>query len=265
MVNAKLINKWNEWSETWYPIYRTDEVISGIIRNPESAFHPATYAMLRQACPTLEGKRICVPSSGNNHAAFAFHLMGASVTSVDISERQIANSAAIAAKHGWDIQFICDNTMTLGEIPSNAYDLVYTSNGVHVWIDDLSAMYRSIHRILTDGGTYLMLDVHPFNRPFDKGSQTPTIVKSYDATGPIVIDDIPLYNWRMQDLMNAMITAGLRLDQIEEMFAEDGSFWIDDSIHDVDSFSAEELEDLCDWRSNPMAALPQWLSIKAKK
>ncbi|MBD3919836.1 class I SAM-dependent methyltransferase [Paenibacillus sp. PR3] len=264
-MNTNVKHRWNEWSETWYPIYRTEEVIASIVRHPESAFHPTTCAMLQQACPSLEGKRICVPSSGDNHAVFASHLMGASVSSVDISERQLENSAAIAVRHGWDIRFICDDTMTLGQLNSAEYDLVYTSNGVHVWISDLTAMYSSIHRILKEGGTYLMSDVHPFNRPFGKANETPAIVKPYDASGPIVIDDVPLYHWRMQDLMNAMIASGLHLHQIEEMYAEDGSFWIDDSIQDKSAFSAEELQALADWRTNPMAALPQWLSIKAVK
>ena len=40
-------NSWNEWSVTWYERYRTDEAISKIIKHPESAFHPATYAMIK--------------------------------------------------------------------------------------------------------------------------------------------------------------------------------------------------------------------------
>src|SRR5690606_36066970 len=112
-----------------------------IIQQPESAFHKTTFAMIRKAFPSLEGKRICVPSSGDNHAVFAFHLMGAKVTSCDISQRQLDNSAAIAREHGWDIEFICDNTMELGKVRNGEYDFVYTSNGVHVWISDLAAMY----------------------------------------------------------------------------------------------------------------------------
>lgn len=36
-----------------------------------------------------------MPSSGDNYAVFAFHLMGAIVTSCDIAERQVENSACI--------------------------------------------------------------------------------------------------------------------------------------------------------------------------
>ncbi|MDR9854705.1 class I SAM-dependent methyltransferase [Paenibacillus sp. VCA1] len=214
----KIKEAWNRWSDTDFAKYRSDERIAKLIANPESAFHHTTYDMLREMMPDLRGKRVCVPSSGDNHAVFAFHLMGANVTSVDISERQLENGASIARKHGWGIEFICDDTMALSKIPSGEYDLVYTSNGVHVWIHDLGSMYRNIARILKPEGHYLMYDVHPFTRPFGDRTDVITVVKPYDAIGPF--GEIPTYAWRMQDFMNALISSGLNMKRVEEMYAE---------------------------------------------
>jgi len=256
-------DNWNQWSDTWYPKYRTEEAISKIIKTPESAFHPITYAMIQRALPNLQDKRVCVPSSGDNHAVFAFHLMGAKVTSCDISEKQLENSSSIAHKHGWGIEFICDDTMKLSNIKSGEYDFVYTSNGVHVWIHDLNAMYQNIHRILKTSGSYIMFDIHPFLRPFGtEASEKITVVKPYDSIGPF--GDVPTFKWRIQDIMNAMISSGLNVSHMEEMYAEDGSFWVDRSDEEK-QLSKEELESLCNWQSNPLAALPQWLSIFAVK
>ena len=94
--------------------------------------------------PVLEGKRILVPSSGDNHAAFAFHLLGAQVVSTDISQRQIDHAKDIAAKHGWSIEFAVSDTMTLTNLPDSSFDMVYTSNGVFVWIHDLPGMFSAI-------------------------------------------------------------------------------------------------------------------------
>ncbi|MEK8130704.1 class I SAM-dependent methyltransferase [Paenibacillus filicis] len=265
MNNSNLKEIWNNWSETWYQKYRTDQAISKIINNPESAFHHTTYAMIKHVCPDLHGKRICVPSSGDNHAVFAFHLLGASVTSIDISERQLENSAAIAQKHGWDIEFICDDTMELSKISSNEYDFVYTSNGVHVWIHDLCSMYQNIHRILKANGTYIMFEVHPFTRPFGDDTEKLTVVRPYDSIGPFIIEHVPRHTWRIQDLMNAVISSGLCIHHVEEMYAEDGSFWIDESADEENTLSNEEFDRLCNWQLNPRAALPQWLSITAVK
>ncbi|MBE1446764.1 class I SAM-dependent methyltransferase [Paenibacillus sp. OAS669] len=256
---------WNEWSDTWYRQYRTEEAIAKLIDNPASAFHPAAFALLNKALPSFQGKKICVPSSGDNHAVFAFHLLGAQVTSCDISERQLENSEAIARQYGWDIEFVCDDTMELSKLQSGAYDLVYTSNGVHIWIHDLASMYTQIHRILKDQGAYLMYDVHPFNRPFGKNTDTLQVVYPYDSIIRYEKDEVPRYAWRVQDLLNAIVSSGLSLRQIEEMADEAGSFWIDGSQQERDGVTKEELDRLRSWQSNPLAALPQWLSIYAVK
>lgn len=259
---SKIKEAWNKWSDTDFAKYRSDERISKLITHPESAFHPTTYSMIKEVFPNLEGKRICVPSSGDNHAVFAFHLMGATVTSVDISERQLNNGAAIAHKHGWDIEFICDDTMELSKIKSDDYDFVYTSNGVHVWINDLNAMYRNIFRILRSGGTYIMYEVHPFTRPFGDDTKQLTVVKPYDSVGPF--GEIPIYTWRMQDMMNAMITSGLSIKHIEELYAEYNTYWFEVS-GERERLPKEEIDKLYQWDHNPLAAIPQWLSIYALK
>ena len=90
---------WNETSDSeWYRSLRNDEKISRLKEKPESAFHPAVNEMIRKYLPDLEGKHILLPSSGDNHAAFAFALMGAHVTSADISERQLENASVVAEK-----------------------------------------------------------------------------------------------------------------------------------------------------------------------
>ena len=77
---------WNETSDSeWYRSLRTDETITRLKEKPESAFHPAVYELIRRDLPDLKGKHILLPSSGDNHAAFALAMMGAQVTSADIS------------------------------------------------------------------------------------------------------------------------------------------------------------------------------------
>lgn len=263
-MGNKVKELWNKWSDTDWAKYRTDEKIAKLIQRPESAFHPATYSMINKVFPSLQGKRICVPSSGDNHAVFAFCLMGAKVTSSDLSERQLEHAAAIAHKNGWDIEFICDDTMELSRIESGAYDLVYTSNGVHVWIGDLHSMYKSVHRILANNGAYISYDVHPFMRPFGNETNAITVVRPYDATGPHEHEGVPRYSWRMKDIVNAVVSSGLHLKHMEEMAAEYGTFWFESS-GEREQMSNEQLDSLYNWESNPLAAFPQWLSIYATK
>ena len=249
---------WNETSDSeWYRSLRTAEKIRLLKEKPESAFHPAVYELIRKYLPDLNGRRILLPSSGDNHAAFALAMMGARVTSADISERQLENASVIAGQLGLDIEFICDDTMKLSHIPDQAYDMVYTSNGTLSWISDIDSMYRNICRVLKPGGYSVMYDMHPFNRPFSGDAwKVPQIVKSYH-------DVLPNLHWRLQDLVNSQIRAGLNICEMAELPAMDASFWF--TYAELQQKSLEELEGINDWKKNPMAALPAWVTLVSKK
>ena len=259
---------WNEGAAKYSALVHSEKRMAHIAENPANAFHHTTWDLIRTHMPDLQGKRICVPSSGDNHAVFAFAMLGAQITSCDISENQLANAERVAKQYGWDqsIEFVCADTMKLACIADDAYDFVYTSNGVHVWIDDLPGMYRNIHRIMKPGGTYILYEIHPMLRPFDGNMH---VVKPYGAVGPHESEQEIKFAWRIMDIMNAMLDAGLCVKHIEEMDHEkdyDWPFWL--TLADLQNgvtATREEVDAMYDWRRNPAAALPNWLSIVAKK
>ena len=259
---------WDAYSEKWAAFNHSEKILRPVFDNPSRAFHSKTWELIRKYVPDLKGKRICVPSSGDNLAVFAFALSGASVTSCDISENQLACAKQIAAREGLDsaIEFICADTMKLDGIPDDQYDLVYTSNGVHVWLDDLPSMYANIHRILKKGGLNILYEIHPYLRPFDENLQ---IVKPYDATGPFEDEMTVNFHWRLQDIMNAMMHSGLHLEHFEEMFDEkdyERPFWLKTAdILDGVRASRDEVDKMYDWRENPRMALPNWICLVGRK
>lgn len=251
-------NQWNITSDSqWYNSLRTDEKINELVKQPEIAFHPQVYALIKKYLADIKGKKILLPSSGDNHAAFALALMGAEVTSADISERQLENAAVIADKLKLNIEFVCENTMELSNTKDDTYDLVYTSNGTHTWITDLSGMYRNICRVLKKGGYSIMYDIHPFNRPFTgEPWKQPQIIKSYS-------DVYPSCHWRVQDLINSTALAGLNIKEVAELQAVNASFWF--TYDELVKQDADTLTNVNQWECNPMAALPAWLSIVSQK
>ena len=79
-VIDKMIDEWNKIADSeWYMSYRTEEVIKKIINEPETVFYKQTWNVIKTALKDIKGKKVCVPSSGNNHAAFAFAVMGANL------------------------------------------------------------------------------------------------------------------------------------------------------------------------------------------
>lgn len=211
---------WNETADAdWYQSLRTDEKIGELVKEPANAFHPSVHQLINKYMPDLHGKKVLLPSSGDNHAAFSFALLGAEVTSADISEKQLEHAKEIANKLNLGICFVCDDTARLSSIEDNSFDLVYTSNGTHTWIADIAAMYTNIYRVLKPTGLSIMFDIHPFNRPFTgEPWKEPKIIKSYEET-------MPHGHWRVQDLVNAMTGAGLSIKEMEELQVVNASFW----------------------------------------
>ena len=257
-IKERIKAYWDETSDSeWYRSLRSDETIGRLKEKPESAFHPAVRELIRKYLPDLEGRRVLLPSSGDNHAAFALAMMGARVTSADISERQLENASAVAKRLSLDIEFVCDDTTELLRIPDQTYDMAYTSNGTLSWISDVEGMYRNISRVLKKGGYSLTYDMHPFNRPFSgEAWKAPRIVKSYH-------DVFPKLHWRLGDIVNAEIKAGLNICEMAELPAEDASFWF--PYAELREKKPEELAGINDWKRNPMAALPAWIALVSEK
>lgn len=266
MTVEKNKQRWNESAAVWAAWNHSPKVLNPVLEDPWKAFHSGVKELLQRCVPDFSGRKICVPSSGDNLAVFAFALMGAKVTSCDISENQLANAEKVAAKAGLDIEFICTDTRTLAGLPDGAFDLVYTSNGVHVWIDDLPAMYQNIFRVLKPGGLNLSFELHPFRRPFGEGMK---VVKPYDCVGPFEGDSDITFAWRVQDLLNAVMGSGLRLLEVAELFAEknyDNPFFLSTKqLAEGVTLPREEVDRLYDWRQNPEMALPAWLVWAARK
>lgn len=147
--------------------------------------------------------------------------------------------------------------MKLANISNQTYDMVYTSNGTLSWISDLDGMYSNIYRVLKEGGYALMYDMHPFNRPFSgEAWKEPHLVKSYK-------DVFPDLHWRIQDIINSQIKAGLSICELAELPAIDASVWF--TYDELQNKTPEELEGINDWKKNPLAALPAWLTLISKK
>lgn len=259
---------WDDYSDHYLRFNHSERILNPVLENPERAFHKETFSLLKKHLGAFEGKNVLVPSSGDNLAVFAFALMGANVVSADLSQNQLDGARKMAERIGihHKIRFVKADTMRLQGIEDNAFDLVYTSNGVHVWIDDLKSMYENILRVIKPGGLMVMYDVHPFQRPFDDHMK---VRAPYDCVGPFEDEWNITFHWRMMDIVNAIAFSGLRILEIKEMFAEkdyERPFFIglEDLVNGVRA-TKEEVDEKHDWTKNPNMALPHWLTIAAKK
>jgi SAM-dependent methyltransferase len=166
----------------------------------------------------LTGKQACVLGSGNNCASLALAGMGAHVTSVDISEKQLQNARTRAEFLGLDIHFVTADVINVG-LRSDTYDVIHTGGHVAMWVSDLARYYAEAARILNPGGILVVLEHHPFQTIWSFTNGKMTIDKPYGAE-PFLEegneDDAYVFNWTVSDYVNSVLGAGLELITFEE-------------------------------------------------
>ena len=247
---------WNHWSNWWGR--RRDEkgVWNRCHRDPTLVLCPGEMACLGQ----LQGKKVCVLASGDNEVAFALAGMGAQVTSVDISEGQLAIAERRARTLGLDMSFVRADVTELDQIEDAQFDFTHSGAGVWIWMSDIRKYYAEAARILKPGGLLVVNDAHPFNFLFSGAVPS----DSYYDRGPFpytTTEGMPAceHFWTVADQLQAALDVGCDLVRVEEHEGTPA-----DRIQEgLNRKEAEENGEDVVQPQHPR--LPEWLLIVARK
>lgn len=252
---------WDNIAGSWAEMRERDGLWRRCPEEPELGFAGGAFELIGSVTGGVAGKKVCVIGSGDNYAVLALAGMKAHVTSIDISERQLETASERAKHLDLAINFVQADAMDLKSLGDETFDLVCSTNGFFVWIADLSAVYGEIYRILKPGGHYVFYDVHPFQRPWKDGTRALEAGKPYWQTGPLQdkSEGTFEFNWTLGDILNPLADTGFFLQRILERPAGDSSFW------EGSSYLPGENDGLLDWKENPRAALPVWLSAALQR
>src|SRR5215212_6622845 len=139
---------WDAAASAWRELRERDGLWKRCASEPELAFEGDALQLIRRLYPVLSGRQACVIGSGDNYAAFALVGLGAQVTSVDISERQLEVAEGRARALGLDLEFVRADAANLAALRHGHYDLVVSTNGFFVWISDPGAVFRAVRAVL---------------------------------------------------------------------------------------------------------------------
>jgi SAM-dependent methyltransferase len=158
--------------------------------------------------------------------------LGAQVTGADYAEEAIELARELSQEVGLDARFICASIYDLPERLSGAFDIVFTSYGVLCWLPDLMRWGQVIAHFLKPGGTFYIVEGHPFagifyNEKDAAGLQVAypyfpqTTPEAYTCVGSYATDadlHYTAYEWphSLSEVVNALLGAGLRLEFLHE-------------------------------------------------
>ncbi len=207
---------WNSWADWWRKKADQRGIWKKCHRNPELVLTPDEIYFLSD----VKDKDVCVLGSGDNEVVFALAGMGAKVTSVDISEKQLEIAKERAEILGLDIVFLRADVIDLSSIPDVSFDVVYTGGHISVWISDIYRYYAEAVRVLRPGGLFIVNDYHPIRRMWhESDSLTPR--HRYFNRGPYKYKtDEGLtqveFHWTTADHIQAIVDAGCSLIKVDE-------------------------------------------------
>jgi SAM-dependent methyltransferase len=159
---------------------------------------------------------------------------GAIVTGVDFSEQAIDTARALAADIDTDARFVVSNLYSLPDNLTGQFDIVFTSYGVLGWLPDISRWGQVVAHFIRPGGTFYIVEFHPFAWVFDDapGATALDVRYSYfpspeplrsDDDGTYVdrtaqLEHRTTYNWAhpLGEIVGALIDAGLHIEFLHE-------------------------------------------------
>jgi SAM-dependent methyltransferase len=207
---------WNEWADWWRRKADQRGTWRRCHQEPTLVLSPVEMDFLRD----VQGKDVCVLGSGDNEVAFALAGMGAQVTSVDISERQLAVAAERTGVLGLSIRFLRADVTDLGGIEDRSFDLVYTGGHMSVWVSDIRRYYAEAVRILRQAGLLIINEYHPIRRMW-LNSDGPEPRHRYFGRGPYEYRTGEglrqfEFHWTVADHLQAVLDTGCALVKVDE-------------------------------------------------
>ena len=162
-------------------------------------------------------------------------LGAASVVGLDFSPAAISEARTLIERAGASARFVEASVYDATTAIGNTVDLVYTSIGTICWLHDLHAWAGAVAGLLEPGGRFYIRDVHPFLFIFEEidGQIMPHYPYWCTPEAPLSWDEGETYtdnpegaaithtkhhewNHSLPSIINALVGAGMRIDQLDE-------------------------------------------------
>ena len=153
--------------------------------------------------PDVKKKHVLHLQCGTGEATAQLVEQGALVTAVDLSAEEIE----VARERAPDVAYFQADVHELPlELHRGRFDLVFTGGDVLGSIRDLDQWLAGIVTTLKPGGTLLLYDSHPVTERLDPlGHWRENYFEASDER-----------TWRLEEVINAVLEAGLRLTRLAE-------------------------------------------------
>jgi SAM-dependent methyltransferase len=187
---------------------------------------------LEELAPTVRGRSLLHLMCHFGLDTLSWARLGAEATGVDLANDAIATARRIGQELGIQARFIESDIYRLPEVLSDRFDIVFSSYGVLHWLPDLQQWAQTVAHFLRPGGTFYLVEDHPFMRVFSAAAQRLELANSYFfesaphrmessrsyASDGELDESMPGYTWNhsIGELITALSSAGLTIRYVHE-------------------------------------------------
>ena len=109
----------------------------------------------------VRGKRILCLAGGGGQQSAAFGLLGADVTTLDLSETQLERDREAARHYGLKIATVHGDMRDLSGFDEDRFDVVWHAHSIN-FVPDATEVFRQVRRVLKAGGIYHFSCSNPY-------------------------------------------------------------------------------------------------------
>lgn len=181
----------------------------------------------------VDGLTGCHLQCGFGLDTISISKLGARMTGLDFSVASINEATRLAAKCDANCSFHLQDILSPNWENARQYDFVYTSHGVLRWLSSLTAWANNIYKILKPKGRLFIFEIHPLvyrmkkifpgsgicidgnyfdqseKQKFIKHTHAVANLGNYEGT-------VCHFDWKLSDIMNAVISSGLSIKEYQE-------------------------------------------------
>lgn len=183
----------------------------------------------------LAGKRVLELGCGGAQASIAFAKQGATAIGVDCSAEQLAFARKFSEQEGVRVELHQGDLADLAFVRADSIDLVFSAWSLQ-YADDLSRVFRQVHRVLKVNAPFVFSVPHPAYATIDDSAEGPvTVTRPYFDRSPIERDagGVTLVEqpYTFSDLYMGLVRSSYRVDFVAEPEPRAGGprslFWRD--------------------------------------
>jgi SAM-dependent methyltransferase len=168
----------------------------------------------------VKGKRVLELGCGGAQCSIAFAKQGATAIGVDFSAEQLAFARRLCEREGVRVELHQADLADLAFVRADSIDAAFSAYAFG-YVDDLSRVFRQVHRVLKPNAPLVFSLPHPAYGMIDDDAEPPLLVRrSYFDRSPID------YEWNgitftdhhhtIGDLYMALVRASYRVDVMLE-------------------------------------------------